>query len=162
MRIVLALITAGCAAGALPPPTGDGPNPADGCGLAGPEYVRAQSGRILLEQITIDGLSVFADLTPPDTCVRSDGGGAAWFLDRDGDAYGMLRLEAQQLGEQAPNANNLVIDLFGETPPVRYTGALFNGSFVLNAQRPFDATVRGDATVQGRVLLFAAEATATP
>lgn len=160
MRTLLPLMLTACAAGA-PFPTGQVGNPAAGCEAAGAEYVQATSGTFTPNQFLVDTLAIYTDLNSVTSCVRSDGAGAAWLFDEASTPYGVLRVEATAPGNQ-PNGANLLLDLYGATPPVSWTGSQFDGNLSVGSTAPFSIDMSGTFSDGSRTAVVDFLATAVP
>ena len=165
MRLsIIALLVAGCPGGGgggyRPPPGGQ----SGACDPFGPNFVEATSSSLAISQLLVDGLAVFPGFNPTLTCVPSEGSGGGWtFPDSMGD-FGNITNTASSTGSQSIDANNFVIDLFGHSPPLVFTGADFSSSnYTVNQIDPFNVTFSGTATNStSHTLVIQYEATATP
>lgn len=155
------LLLAGCPDGGVVP-TNNPNNPAAGCEAAGTEYIQAADGLLTTTQFVLDQQAVLIDFTNRTTCVRTDGAGAAWIFEVNGNPYGVFRVETAQPGSLLPDANNLLVDLYGAPTPVRFTGADFAGTLNVLSVDPFSATVQGQAGAGGSTLFLGFTGTATP
>ncbi len=158
---LLALL-AGCPAGTSFP-TDTPNNPAAGCEVVGTEYVRASSGNLTTNQFVVDSQGLYIDLNNITTCIRSDGAGAAWLFQLNGQPYGLLRVESDAPAALAPSATNLVLDLYGATPPVRFDGSGYNGALnVLSVQPSFQVNLLGSFAGSNRSATVDIFASAAP
>lgn len=163
-HLSLVLLLTGCPAGGTAGPTNNTTNPASGCEAAGTEYVVASAGSFQSQQFLLDGLGILVDFGGTTTCVRSDGGGAAWLFQVNGEDYGLFRAEAMQAGSVTPTATNFVLDLYGATPTaIRYTGTDYAGVFTITSVSPtFSVAINGTASGGGRNAIVQFAMSATP
>lgn len=158
------IVLAGCPAGGTAGPTNTPSNPAAGCEAAGTEYVAATTGTFQTQQFLLDGLGILVDNGGTTNCVRSDGAGAAWLFQVNGEDYGMFRAEAAQPGSLTPDATNFVLDLYGSTPTAaRFTGTDYAGVFNVTTVTPaYSVAINGTASGGGRSAIVQFSMSATP
>lgn len=154
-------LLAGCPAGTSFPSDGP-PNPAAGCEQAGTEYVQATSGTFTPNQFIVDGQGVLIDFNAITTCVRSDGGGAAWLFSVNGSDYGVFRVEGTTVGTLPLTGQDFLLDLYGAAIPFSLDGADMQGFASINGLNPYTVTANGTASDGDRVVILDFFGSATP
>ncbi|MCB9673541.1 MAG: hypothetical protein H6737_00400 [Alphaproteobacteria bacterium] len=165
MRAWLTLFLVGCNAGGAitNPPDTDGT--VDCTTNAGPEYVEASGATLSFNNLLVNQATVGTDVTTIAACVRADGTGAAWFInDSSGNPYLTILNETDQTGGIAMTDGTFVVDIYGNDPPITFSGSdFFTNQWVVNSLSPFSTSFTGSAVNSGsHQLELSFFATATP